>query len=636
MPKRRIVQDSDEEDNADPSPVRQAKRAPAVPSPPASTIVDLNSSHQTKPSIQSAGPSTGSTGQLNREIQSAHISLLEPSTSSPPSLPSFSSPSSLLKQAKAAPEQRGSKKPRITYGGRRSLDDLAFASNSNAEHPIQPAKKAKRATSTLPFANDGSGSESGGQDITSSSLSLEENVVNSKRVSTPAITVKVGSGWCQTSITSMPPPVSRSSEATQQDMQSSFASKIPNTERPSPPLGAVSKTRKRAISEFELPKITLGEEIAPSSSAPASSPVKRVRTASRRGDSALSNPRKDADGGYDDLLLLATDSPITGKKQTRITAKNPSGRNNKVNEPEMDDLIPDTPAENYLPRPSRSRSDLTADTVVIPTDFSKRPESLAKKKTKSKREKTAAPEELDQHARASPQRRYAKRASETILEDLDKTLNDTAMEGRLDVESNAALETTIDLTISPTNPPSPKPPPPKKSRGRPKKEANVGDSVHPSILESISVNRSASLETFTVETPAPASIPAKRGRKRKKVPDEEKSSAVVHDDPSSVDGLKDPVSITRGILSDTDPNIRPSTEEPATLKEENPESLKLEPTASSLSAKSTKSTESPNKQTSVKTEERKSLEVGKEIPAGYRVGLSKRQRIAPLLRVVRK
>ena len=569
-------------------------------------------------------------GQLNREIQSAHISLLEPSTSSPSSLPSFSSSSSSKKQAKAAPEERGSKKPRIAYGGGRSQDDLAFASNSDAEHPIQPAKKVRRATSTLPFANDGSGSENGDQDITSSSLSLEESVVNSKRVNIPAITVKDGSGWCQTSITSMPPPVSRSSEATQQDMQSSFASKIPNPERPSPPLEAVSKTRKRAISEIELPKIILGEEIAPSSSAPASSPVKRVRTASRR---ALSNPRKDADGGYDELSLSATDSPITGKKQTRITAKKPSGRNNKVNEPEMDDLIPETPAENYQPRPSRSRSALTADTVVVPTDFSKRPESLAKKKTNSKREKTAAPEELDQHARASPQRRCAKRASEAILEDLDHTLNDTAMEGCLDVESNPALETNIDLTISPTNPRSPKQPPTKKSRGRPRKGATIGQSVHPSIPESISVNRSASLETSTVETPAPASIPAKRGRKRKKVPDEEKSSTIVHDDPSSGDELKDPVSITMGVLSDADPNVRPSTEERATLKEEISESLKLEPAASLLS---TKSAESPNKQTPVKTEERKSLGVGKDSPAGYRVGLSKRQRIAPLLRVVRK
>ncbi|KAL8857439.1 MAG: hypothetical protein Q9178_005933 [Gyalolechia marmorata] len=636
MPNRRTVQDSDEEDNADPSPVRQAKRAPAVPSPPASTIVDLNSSHQTKPSIQSTGPSTGSTGQLNREIQSAHISLLEHSTSSPSSLPLFSSPSSLKKQAKAAPADWGSKKPRITYGGGRSQDDLAFVSNSDAAYPIQAAKKAKRATSTLPFAKDGSGSESGDQDITSSSLSLEESVVNSKRVSTPSITVNDGSGWCQTSITSMPPPVSRSSEATQQDMQSSFAAKIPNTERPSPPLGAVPKTRKRAISEIELPKITLGEEIAPSSSAPASSPVKRVRTSSRCGDGALSNPKKDADGGYDELSLSATDSPVIGKKQTRITAKNPSGRNRKVDEPEMDDLIPDTPAENYQPRPSRSRSALTADTVVIPTDFSKRPESLAKKKTKFKREKSAAPEELDQHARASPQRRYAKRASEAIPEDLDKTLQDTTMEGRLDVESNAALETNIDLTISPTKPPSPKPPPPKKSRGRPKKGATVGESVHPSTSESILVNKSASLETSTVETPAPASIPAKRGRKRKNIPDEEKSSAVVHDDPFLGDGLKDPVSITRGVLSNADPKVRLSTEEPATLKDEIPESFKLEPNASSLSAKSTKSTESPNKQTPVKTEERKSLGAGKESPAGYRVGLSKRQRIAPLLRVVRK
>ncbi|KAI4247911.1 MAG: hypothetical protein L6R42_009468, partial [Xanthoria sp. 1 TBL-2021] len=429
--------DSDEEDA---SPVRQAKRAPEVPSSPAAT---------------------GSTERLNQEIQNAHISLLEPSTSSRSSLPSSDSAFTSKKRAATGLEERVSKKPKITYGGRRSQDDVAFTSNSDDEDPVRPRKQARRTMNTLTFNSNGCGNGDGDH-------------------------VNTRSGD-----TSMPPPVSRSSGATQQDVQSSFPSTIPNTERPSSPTVALPRTRKRAVSEVEAPRVILGEEIAPSSSAPASSPVKRARTTSTPGDDTLLRPQEDVDEGHDELSLSATGSPIDSKKQTKPTARLSSAKVHELIEPDMGDLIPDIPAEKYQPRPSRSRSALAADDVVIPTDFSKRPESLAKKKTKSKRQKAAVSEESDPSAKVSPRERQAKSASGSDLEDLEKTPNNTAMEEPLDVEDRVLPENHADLEAKAV---SPMKPPLKKPRGRPKKGATVDESERHSVVEAVQLDKGADQE----------------------------------------------------------------------------------------------------------------------------------------------
>ncbi|CAO1601245.1 hypothetical protein XANCAGTX0491_004911 [Xanthoria calcicola] len=586
MPARRIIQDSDEEDNADASPVRYAKRAPEVPSSPAAT---------------------GSTERLNRDIQNAHISLLDPSTSSRSSLPSSDSTSGSNKRAATSLEERVSKKPKITYGGRRSHDDVTFTSNSDDEDPVWPRKQARSTINTSPFSNSGSRSE------------LGDNVTTS------------------TGITCMPPPVSRSSGATQQDMQSSCPSTVPNTERPSSPTAALLRTRKRAVSEIGSPRIILGDEIAPSSSAPASSPVKRACTASTPGDDTPSGLRIDVDGGHDELSFSSTDSPISSKKQTKPTTKTSLAKVHELPEPDLGELIPDIAVEKYQPRPSRSRSALAADDVFIPTDFSKRPESLAKKKTKSKRQKVAVSEESDPLAEASLRGRPAKSAISSGSKDLNTTPNNTAMEEPRDAEDRVVLENRADLglnVLSPTKSESPKKPLPKKPRGRPRKGATVEESERPSVSEPIQVDKGVDQEGVATSTPAPTL--AKRGRKRKKPPAEEISSALVHEDPPSGDERNEFVFETEGVLKEADPNVRPLPEKLTTVDVEVLETPKPESYTSSTLPKSTHSSESPSKVNTVRAEEKKILATGKDSPAGYRVGLSKRQRIAPLLRVVRK
>ncbi|KAL8850377.1 MAG: hypothetical protein Q9221_004697 [Calogaya cf. arnoldii] len=579
----RIVQDSDEEDNADPSPIRQAKRVPEVPSSPAGT---------------------GSTERLNRDIENAHISLLEPSTSSRSSLPSSDSASNPKKRGANGHEGKMSKKPKITYGGRKSQDNVAFTSDSEDEEPVRNRKRAQSTTNTLPSDSNGRG-KGDGDHVTPS-----------------------------TSDTSMPPPLSKTSGATQQDVQSSFASTVQNTDRPSSPIVAISTIRKRALSEMEYPKIILGDEVAPSSSAPASSPVKRARTASRSEDDLTSRPQEDVDGGYDELSLSVTDISVGRRKKTKPIAGSSSAKISAMHEPNIGDSIPDVPTENYEPRPSRSRSGLAADDVVIPTDFSKRPESIAKKTAKSKRQKVAAPEEANPPARASPGRRQTKPASESDLEDLEKARGNTAIMERTGVEIEV-IESHAD-SGAPIKSPTRKKPQPKKSRGRPKKGVVVEESERPSASESFQGDKGDDQEVPAIATSAPAPIPAKRGRKRKEPP-VEKSSALVHEDPPSGDDdeHKESVTATNGILSEADPNIRPIPEISATHGAEVPETPKPESHPPSSVVKPMNPSESPSKQATIKTEKKLSG-AGKDSPATYRVGLSKRQRIAPLLRIVKK
>ncbi|KAL8668856.1 MAG: hypothetical protein Q9168_006527 [Polycauliona sp. 1 TL-2023] len=578
MPARRIVQDSDDEDNVDESPVRQADPAPEIVSSPAGT---------------------GSTERLNREIRNAQISLLDPSTSSRSSMPSSDSTSNSKKRAATGHEDGVSKKPRVTYGGRKSHDHKAFSSDSDDEDPIRPRKQSRNTANTL------------------SSNNLGSPIQNGDHLRAP------------TGSSLMPPPVSRASGATQEDVHYSLPSTIPNSERLSSPV--VVLPRKRAISETKYPTITLGSEVAPSSSAPASSPVKRAPTASTPEDDARLRAQDDADGGYDELSLSGIAPPINSKKQAKPTAKSSSAKFLELDDPDMGDLLPDIPVEKYQPRPSRSRSALENDDVVVPTDFSKRPESLAKKRAKPKRQKDAVPEEPDPPERVSPRKRQAKPPEAPDSKSPEIVLNDTAIE-RPDVEGQLILEVNTDAEVeiaSPTKPltkPPPKKSPAKKPRGRPKKATIVEETEHPSIPVSASVIKddpTTQENSKTAPSAPPAPAPAKRGRKKKKPPAEEKSSAMVYEDPPSADEHKDPKSTTaEGVLSEANPNIPPGKNSAAPGPEvpETPKPAPMTPVALA------------SKQTTVKTEEK----TGKDSPAAYRIGLSKRQRIAPLLRVVRK
>ncbi|KAL9023194.1 MAG: hypothetical protein Q9180_008335, partial [Flavoplaca navasiana] len=290
------------------------------------------------------------------------------------------------------------------------------------------------------------------------------------------------------------------------------------------------------------------------------------------------------------------------------------------------------------PRPSRSRSALAVDDVLIPTDFSKRPESLVKKKTKSKRQKAGIPEEPDPSAKASPTRRQAIPAETPHPRRMKKSPKDTSVEECHDIGGQVVLESQAELedgVPSPTKP-SPKSLQPKKSRGRPKKATIAEDREHPAIPVSIPVDDGIAQEPSNIPTSASAPAPAKRGRKRKKSPSDELSSAIVHEDPPSADEHKEPPAIAKKVLNETDPNVQPLPDTPATSVLQEPETPDPVSQTPLTFEKTINPSGSPTKQSTIKPEEKKLSGAGKDSPAAYRVGLSKRQRIAPLLRIMRK
>ncbi|KAL8840631.1 MAG: hypothetical protein Q9176_003744 [Flavoplaca citrina] len=523
-------------------------------------------------------------------------------------MPSSDSTSSSKKRATIPVKERASKKPRITCGGRRSQEDEAAAFDSDDEGPVLPRKQPRKISNTVPFKGSGCQTEDG------------EHAAFSNND------------------TSMAPPVPRSSGVSQQDLQCSFPSTIPIPERPSSPVRVSPSIRKRARSESESPRIILGDEIAPSSSAPASSPVKRARIASIRRDDSLSQPQDDVDGGYDELSVPTRISPINCKKQTHPIARIPSSKVNESDEPDTAYLLPDIPPEKYQPRPSRSRSALAVDDVVIPTDFSKRPESLVKKKIKSKQQKAGKPEQPDPSAKASPTVRRAISAGTPDSGHVNNSPKDNSVDECHDIGGQVFLETQAELEADITSPmkPSSKTLHPKKPRGRPKKATTAEDREHPAIPVSIPVDDGTAQETSTIPTSASAPGPAKRGRKRKRPLSDELSSAIVHEDPPSADEHKEPPAVTKKVLNEADPNVLPLPDTPTTFGLQEPETPDPVSRTPSTLEKSMNPSGSPTKQTTIKPEEKKVSGAGKDSPAAYRVGLSKRQTIAPLLRIMRK
>ncbi|KAL8818958.1 MAG: hypothetical protein Q9223_002522 [Gallowayella weberi] len=664
MPDRKVIQDSDEEDHGEESPVRQCKQAVTTPSASPNGL-DISSSPQQKQPQPSAGSSTASTELLHREIHNAHISLLECSTSSlaPPSMPSSTSSAITKLQSTTVLDEERSKKPKTTYGGRKGPGEASFNFNSDDEDPIGPAKRARRATGTGCYQGD----EYRGGTRDCITMSTSGNSIKTRRSNTDPSSIpqpiEHKTKRQQEAMTvdgSIFPSASRSSGATQQDVGSSAASRCPTTERastsPIPPAAdsefsgvhissseknqlahsgpshsmtssaASSKLRKRAVSMLTPPTILLGEEIAPSSSAPASSPVKGARMDAGGEADQISKLHGHPDHGHDELSLSVTSSPNATRKLISAGSNVSSTRKKRRYEPELDDLVPDLPPEQYQPRPSRSRSALTADDVVVPADFSKRPESLAKSKKKSKRQKTAASQESEQPTRKSPKRRQAQvkpRAPE------QPTGNESLGE-QIGNDSTPALEDTSTLqpdTVSSTELFPSKPPTPKKTRGRPKKDLIAGQDVNPPALGPLPARENDSQEPSKDTKPASAPTPAKRGRKRKKAPVEGLSSAIIHnDDPASDREPEDPGLPSKTVLTETDPNAQP-------LRDISP---KLEKSMGLNTAPLIHASNDVTSPAKDQTGTKKVLASGKDTVGKYRVGLSKRQSIPSLLRVVRK
>ena len=586
---------------------------------------------------------------LDREIQDAYKHLVEPSTSrsSRSSYPSSDSPATSTNHATTNLKADKVRKSQITYGARKSEGGSQLAGSSEGEEPVKQRKRV-RSSATVPQGFDEEQEQVEDHSAGGSSFNDTRKHVGSIQP-TPGHQREQYHDFA-TSDPSMLPPASVTPGSFSQLDKFSGGSSIPFVERTSSqppensrisgiPFGnheesqsmdfevpnaggsalATTKSRKRAISDLASPKIILGQEVPPSSSAPAESPMKRPRIDSSNPDGLSSSARKGPHDSHDELSFPAASPPQRHSKQNKSQkGDSPSVATPGFQQDELasDDFITGLPKENYQPRPSRSRSALTTDDLLIPEDFSKRPEALARSKKKSKRRKTTAFEESNQ-------------AIEPCLDSQPPSVPKRyPEEAATEAAKNASPRTS---------------PQPKKGRGRPKKDAVPSEEPTAFITtETLITDKENPADSPATKQTNAQSAPAKRGRKRKKstiqeenlVTQDEKAQHVNEQDDEDLE------SPPKAILAESDPNIQRTeskADTTAMIQTTDPSKLST-PTLPNIPhnndeetpLKAQDKTDTPKQQSSSPTKQ----DGGSKTV--FRVGLSKRCRIPSLLRVVRK
>ena len=174
-----------------------------------------------------------------------------------------------------------------------------------------------------------------------------------------------------------------------------------------------SASRKRPRTEFELSHLSQPGLVEPNSTAPESLPGKNITVDTGTQPATLAHevhiteltehpPTKPIvllpqlqrdDDGQDELSLAISTSGNTSKSHSK-PAKGKDQSPEQVDVLGSDDSTIGLPTELYQPRPSTSRSGRQNSQIIIPADYSKRPEAVAKKKRKLSRRKTTAFHEL--------------------------------------------------------------------------------------------------------------------------------------------------------------------------------------------------------------------------------------------------
>lgn len=347
-----------------------------------------------------------------------------------------------------------------------------------------------------------------------------------------------------------------------------------------------------------------------------------ISNAEKHGLSEKENPRSskpeklDASAEHDELSLPSCTPGRKGvsdhKSRNKLKRKADDACNANF---ESDDADVGLPKEQYKPRPSRSRASHAIDDLVLDIDFSKRPEATIK--AKAKRRKTTG--------------------NRNLLD--DKIITDEAdnVDDRENLRSDASamrksetVEHTAKLFVAPDAPLPIGDQVQKKKRGRPKKVANEEESARDTLAEPGTTTEN------DIDIPKPESTTTlKKTRKRKKTDDDSQNrediprkedimmssvNPITNDDNllGALDLLEDQRNETNSITSRMSP-----PNEPQTLPRETPPPT----TKPTLPAQTPKNPASSS--------------IGRHSPLNssrvpYRVGLSRRHRIEPLLRAVRK
>lgn len=363
-----------------------------------------------------------------------------------------------------------------------------------------------------------------------------------------------------------------------------------------------TKSKKRPRVQLDLPDPCVAENI-PVPDYDNVSPTKRART----GRTEECGNQPDRDDTYDELSLSVSKQQPSHTTFKQSKTKRPREKD-ELDDAKLgsDDICIGLPVEKYQPRPSRSRSGRLDEELLVPVDFSKRPEAAAKGKKKNKRRKTTAFEQLVHEDEDETDIFQVKIPSPS--KDPEK-VRDAPTKNKPEVTDRPQpdMGTLKDIYTAP---------PPKK-RGRPKKvvsephgeqEKLTRDPNSPTKSRIAVLNRSTS--------------------KKSKVPlghDSDQSSAE-EDFPFP-------------------PEIKPDISDPPPRSPQSPPFQKEPPVPIPVPVTRSPSPTKPNiqlssaLQTPPKTAPAKGPDKHSPINSAkvaYRVGLSKRARIEPLLRVVRK
>lgn len=321
--------------------------------------------------------------------------------------------------------------------------------------------------------------------------------------------------------------------------------------------------------------------------------------------------------GQDELSLSISE---TAMKSPTKPAKASKRKRNMDDEP-VDELGSDDNAigvrkEHYQPRPSKRRSGGGHEEIIVPTDFSKKPEAMGKGKRKTKRHKTTAFQELlpknedeDEEVKVVhdprfelPEKKSPK--TSTVRDQPDVERNDDTIEIRPEAypEPKQAAQVTG-----------------QKKRGRPKKlVTNLSEETLVDELE-------ADCDRDDAETEKPV-ISATAKKSRKKAKTKETPIPIIDEHDRNIDGA-----LAADLFKDLPANTLNVTHGNIALSK-----LTAKPLPEVSPVKANAAPETPRKST---TPAPKGPDKHSPISSGkvaYRVGLSKRARIAPLLRIVRK
>lgn len=329
--------------------------------------------------------------------------------------------------------------------------------------------------------------------------------------------------------------------------------------------------------------------------------------------------------GHDELSL-SVDAHVAGNKMTPMSK---SKKRNQTDEadasnPGSDDVAIGLPKEHYKPRPSRTRSGIVTEELVTPEDFSKKPEAIGKSKRKAKRRKTTAFQELrpksddedDEYDRKEVYKAEAPAPlrSSIIAEQAKSSREET------DAAEMVQEETKNNVTTSA------KPSAPKKPRGRPKKATQFAADSPCRDKDDDQRGKGADFDKPNTNITAP---PINGKRKKNEV-----SLPIVDErqDDSDAESVK-----ANQVHS-------PQTLEKADKALDEATGNSLVPTKLADKALSASSPQKPlvtRPETPTKALNATSKGPDRHSPissgkVAYRIGLSKRARIEPLLRIVRK